>query len=160
MKRNLQTLTEQLVLKDSGIPLDRFPRVEAGGEMALEMIWPLLSRFKHRAIELQSAAYEARHEPAADQAIEEYVIRDASWDLLPLPVLKVLYERFYQLCAVYLAFENMGEKTVLPPPISAEGRTKFLALFWLHEMKLPFPAGSAPSFDIWQLFPDPTGERD
>ncbi|EBV6969540.1 hypothetical protein M8C85_002883 [Salmonella enterica] len=153
----------QLVLLDrfarqvTGQSLSDLQPLEGTGSQAHEIIWPLGSFFKNRTEDILKTDYCHDYEPQADQAIEDYVFRDIPWNDAPLPVITVLYERFVQLCSLFVAHKLNNSITMLPPCIGEKERTKFLALFWLHGMTLPFPVKGQSLFEHGKLFPPQGG---
>ncbi|UAN55457.1 hypothetical protein [Serratia sp. JSRIV004] len=149
-------LLERFIQGVTGKPLSSFKPLEGTGFEANALIWPLGSRFKGKTTDISNTIYQFEYEPLADQAIEDYVFNDDQWTDLPLPVLAVLYERFTQLSMLLSAHEKHGTMTVLPPELGEINKAKFLALFWLHGMTLPFPVNGQALFERGKLFVDPS----
>lgn len=157
MKNKQIALLERFALHHTGQPLSTLQPVKGTGRQAHEILWPLGASFKNRTADIINFSYDHTYEPQADQAIEDYVFLDKAWNDLALPVLTVLYERFCQLGTLFIAHEKEQTPVILPPEIGPEGRTKFLALFWLYGMTLPFQSGEQSLFEHGKLFPAPEG---
>ena len=74
-------------------PLQSCQPESIDADTALEYIWPLQDRFRKRLHQLKTVRYRRQYEREADKAIRDYVLNDASWDDIPLVVLRVLLER-------------------------------------------------------------------
>ena len=155
MKNKRIELLERFALHHTGQPLSTLRPLQGTGRQAHEILWPLGASFKNRTAVIINSAYDHTYEPQADQEIEDYVFLDKAWDNLALPVLTVLYERFVQLGTLFVAHEKEQTPVTLPPDIGPEGRTKFLMLFWLHGMTLPFPVSGQSLYEHGKLFPAP-----
>ena len=153
-------LLERLVLSDTDRDLSTFVPDEGSGEAAMQLIWPLGASFKHKLEQIMKCHYQIEYEPLADKAIEEFVFENGDWSLCSVPVLTILYERFTQFCTMMIAHAKTNTSTFLPPAqLSDDAKRKFLVLFWLYEMTLPYPVADGAFFEPGQLFPNPSGTR-
>ncbi|MDE9466874.1 hypothetical protein [Xenorhabdus bovienii] len=148
-------LMYKLIEKELNTSLDNLPPLPVTGFQALRFLWPLNDRFKSKINQINTANYLAKYEKQADKAIERYVFNDDNWDKLPLHVWRVLLERQTQALMLFTTSE-CTETSVLSMPtgLTNEAKTKFIALFWLHGMKLPFPLVDKAAFDIESTLPD------
>lgn len=114
------------------------------GRRYLEIMWPLNDLFRPRLHEIRALPYDPEFEAEADAAIER-MAEDAAgaWAGLSPGAWRVLLERHLQMLVVATANMAVGNRLMtLPPgpPLTDEELRVALALLWLLQMKLPFPA--------------------
>ncbi|BBR06991.1 TPA: hypothetical protein ACYFH0_001898 [Klebsiella pneumoniae] len=135
-------------------PLQSCQPESIDADTALEYIWPLQDRFRKRLHQLKTVRYRPQYEREADKAIRDYVLNDASWDDIPLVVLRVLLERYQQ--SIILCVANTLDKSRplmhIPANLSPHAKTKFAVAFWLYLMKLPYEVTDESALDIDSAF--------
>ncbi|MEX9876194.1 hypothetical protein AB7X03_22610 [Providencia rettgeri] len=153
-KKQVQ-LMFKLIEKELGVSLDTLQPMPVTGNQALEYLWPLNSRFKEKIEQIKTASYLPKYEKQADKAIESYVFHNDNWDNIPLHTWRVLLERQTQALMLFVSSEATNTSLLsMPLGLPSDLRTKFVVLFWLHGMTLPFPIKEQASLDIFSLHPD------
>ncbi|QHJ80034.1 MAG: hypothetical protein [Caudoviricetes sp.] len=131
-------------------PMASLQPISLGGYDTLECLWSLNERFKPRMEQIKTVSYRKQFEKDADNAIEEFLMKNDDWSELPLVVWRVLIERHQQ--AIILCLTNaLAENTTvmhIPMGLSESARTKFAVAYLWYAMKLPYKVTDTAQFDI------------
>jgi hypothetical protein len=114
-------------------------------DIAMKSLWLFLDQLRAASTTeiFDQASYDASAHTAADDCLEA-LLTTGTVKVTDLRVLGVLKERLTQSLAVLAANWAAGRSVTLPPSGMTDWQSAFaLALLWLHEMELPFQAGSA-----------------
>jgi hypothetical protein len=131
-------------------PLSSCRPIPRSWSEASKYLWPLNERFRPRIHQIKTVRYHSQYERAADKAIRDFVMHDADWRDLPLVVWRVLLERQLQMLVVCTTNELAGNlhSMYVPDELPVSDRTKFVAVFGLYGMKLPFEVTDESAIDI------------
>jgi len=133
-------LLDRWLVHETGLPLDLTAPKKVDWWAAISAMWPLNDVFRPNLEKIRSVKYRTRAEPAADFAIERYALDGLTdWPDVSQNAWRVLLERHLQFQRVGMANQAAGERLMIPASLSADQLLPFLLLFWLHQMKLPFP---------------------
>ena len=133
-----------LVQKALGRSIETTRPVPMSIEQAQAALWPLHERFRPHMAQVQSLVYDQAAEAAADEAVEQLVLSEASWEQQSPGVWRVLLERHLQvqmLLTLKAAEAGGWDAPFLPVPEPADAvlRAKLAIVFLLHSTPLPFP---------------------
>lgn len=142
----LSSLLQEGVVEENGLVIT--------GELYSRIMWPLNDVFRARMPEIGALPYEEKFESEADNAIMRMPDdpKDA-WSNLSPGAWRVLLERHTQMLVVATLNEAAGNPLMQFPPgvaLSEEDMRVALALFWLLEMKLPFPVDDRSHYEFPQ----------
>ncbi len=113
--------------------------VPLSGLEVVEALFPLNAVFKNNYVQSRSLPYLPELEGAADMAQKKYVF-DGYFGPLGTETLRVILERQQQAMTVAMLNEAAGNPPmVVPEGLPKEARTGAAILFFLQEMRLPFP---------------------
>lgn len=127
------------------------------GERYLKIMWPLNDMFRARLPIIRAIPFDPTFEPEADEAIRNLAKDPASaWSNLSDGTWRVLLERHLQMIDLALANIRAGKHLMTLPPgpgMSDDDLRVGLALFWLLEMKLPFPMRDLSHYEFPETIP-------
>lgn len=127
------------------------------GERYLEIMWPLNDIFRARLADLRMIPYDSSFEPDADEAIRNLATDPSSaWSNLSDGTWRVLLERHLQMFEVARTNIMIGRHLMTLPPgpgMSDDELRVGIALFWLLEMKLPFPVRDISQYEFPATIP-------
>ncbi|TAL28349.1 MAG: hypothetical protein EPN94_00445 [Nitrospirae bacterium] len=134
-----------------GKSLNQISPIPVSGREVVEIVWPLNDIFRPFLSRIRTIKYDQRFEKAADDAIEQYVIKQApeTWVKLAGETWRVLLERHQQLIVLALANEMQKNKvTLLPQGLPENARLGGIMFLLLHSMTLPWPPEDRSHFDL------------
>lgn len=127
------------------------------GERYLEVMWPLNDMFRARLPVIRVIPFDPAFEPEADEAIRNLAKTPSSaWSNLSDGAWRVLLERHLQMFEVALANISADRHLMTLPPgpgLTDDELRVGLALFWLLEMKLPFPVRDLSQYEFPETIP-------
>ena len=128
------------------------------GERYLEIMWPLNDMFRARLPIIRGIQFDPSFEPEADEAIRNLTKDPTSaWSNLSDGAWRVLLERHLQMFEVAMANMMAGRHLMTLPPgpgLTDDELIIGLSLFWLLEMKLPFPVRDLSHYEFPASIPD------
>ncbi|HCP1356247.1 MULTISPECIES: hypothetical protein [Escherichia] len=134
--------------------MDTVQFVSINGWETLERLWPLNERFTPRIEQIRTISYRKQFEKDADNAIEDFLMKDDDWSEIPLVVWRVLLERHNQatILCVTNALANNTELMHIPVGLSQSAQTKFAVAYLYYAMKLPYKVLGESQLDIESPF--------
>ncbi|MEN2386429.1 hypothetical protein [Comamonas sp. A7-5] len=138
------------LVREIGHPLDNSVAVEhMSGMQVVEALWPLNDVFRPVLEMVRSLPYQEQFEAAADDAIEQLVLKATPWALQQAPVWRILLERHQQAIVLAMLNERAGNPLMpIPQGLPAAARQGAAMLFLLHQMKLPFPVADRTGLEL------------
>ena len=135
-------------------PVETAQFASLSGYETLALLWPLNERFTPRMAQIKTISYRKQFEKAADNAIEDFLMKDDDWSEIPLVVWRVLLERHNQaiILCVANALANNTELMHIPVGLSRFAQTKFAVVYLCYAMKLPYKVLDESQLDIESPF--------
>lgn len=122
------------------------------GDRYLEIMWPLNDMFRARLDTIRTVPYDSFFEAEADEAIRNLATDPPNaWSNLSEGAWRVLLERHLQMFEVAIANIKAGRHLMTLPPgpgLTDDELIIGLSLFWLLEMKLPYPVHDLSHYEF------------
>jgi hypothetical protein len=122
------------------------------GDRYLKIMWPMNDMFRARLLSIRAIPYDSTFESEADDAIRNLANNPSeAWSNISDGAWRVLLERHTQMLAVAMANMIADKPLMTLPPgpgLTDDDLRVGLSLFWLLEMKLPFPVRDLSRYEF------------